>query len=55
MLGFLVLLKTEDYGAYSSKYAQEVKSAILNGNSNFLETSDSEIDKLSLGYSDLLV
>ena len=37
------------------KYAQVVKYAILTVNSNLLETLDSEVDKLSLGHSDLLV
>ena len=47
--------KTEDNDAYIYEYAQEVKYAILDGNSNLLETLDSEVDKLSLGHSDLLV
>ncbi|CAD6269082.1 unnamed protein product [Miscanthus lutarioriparius] len=47
--------ETEDNDAYSCKYAQEVKCAILDGNSNLPETLDSEVDKLSLGHSNLLV
>jgi len=47
--------ETEDNDAYSCKYAQEVKCAILDGNSILPETLESEVDKLSLGHSNLLV
>ncbi|EES15526.1 hypothetical protein BDA96_08G009100 [Sorghum bicolor] len=47
--------ETEDNDPYSCKYAQEVKFAILDGSSNLPETLDSEVDKLSLGHSNLLV
>ena len=43
--------ETEDNDAYSCKYAQEVKCAILDGNSHLPETLDSEVDKLSLEHS----
>ena len=47
--------ETEDNDAYSFKYAQEVKCAILDGHSNLPETLDVEANQLSMGPSNLLV
>jgi len=47
--------ETEDNDAYSFKYAQEVKCAILDGHSNLPETLDVEANQLSIGHSNLLV
>jgi hypothetical protein len=40
--------ETEDNDAYSYKYAQEVKCAILDGHSNLPETLDVEANQLSV-------
>ncbi|RCV36894.1 hypothetical protein SETIT_8G018000v2 [Setaria italica] len=47
--------ETEENDAYSCKYAQEDKCAILDGHSNLPETLDAEVNQLSLGHSNLLV